>query len=282
MTILSFQSRVTFGCVGNAAAQFCLQRLGREVWPVDTVWFSNHPGHGRFTGRVRGADEIGDIIDGLDDLGVLPRTQAVLSGYLGTAALGGVLLATVARVRARAPAALFCCDPVMGDRESGVYVEPGLVAFFRDCAVAAADILTPNLFELELLAGRRLPGLAAVTEAARGLMAAGPRLVLVSSIDMAGIGPGCIATLAVARDGGGWLVHTPRLPVAAKGAGDILAAVFLARLLDQAPPADALAHAVAATYAVIAATPQDSRELSLIAAQASLADPPPLTVQPVA
>jgi pyridoxine kinase len=282
MAILSFQSRVTFGYVGNVAAQFCLQRLGHEVWPIDTVWFSNHPGHGRFTGRLREADEVTAIIDGLDDLGVLPRSQAILSGYLGTAALGEVLLATVARVRRVAPAALFCCDPVMGDRETGVYVEPGLVDFFRDRAVAAADILAPNLFELELLAGRTLPSLGAVTEAARGLMAAGPRLVLVSSIDLGEMGAERIATLAVARDGGGWLATTPRLPVAAKGAGDILAAVFLARVLAGAGPAEALSHAVAATYAVIGATPQASRELSLITAQASLADPPPLTVQPIA
>lgn len=281
MSVLSFQSRVTFGYVGNTAAQFCLQRLGREVWPVDTVWFSNHPGHGRFAGRVHEADEVTAIIDGLDRLGVLPRTEAILSGYLGTAAVGEVLLAAVARIRSVAPAAVFCCDPVMGDRETGVYVPPDLVDFFRHRAVAAADMLTPNLFELELLTEQRLPTLAAVTGAARALMARGPRLVLVSSVELAGIGPGCIATLVVVRDGGSWLVLTPRLPVAAKGAGDMLAAVFLARLLDQAPPADALAHAVAATHAVIAATPPASRELSLIAAQASLADPPPLTVQPL-
>ena len=135
--VLSVQSRVAYGHVGNAAAIFPLQRLGIEAWALDTVAFSNHTGHGRWRGATVAAAAIAELFDGVAALGVLPQVDAVLSGYLGDAATGPVLLDIVERVRAANPRALFCCDPVIGDVDTGSYVTDGIAEFFRDRAGAA-------------------------------------------------------------------------------------------------------------------------------------------------
>ena len=151
--VLSLQSRVAYGHVGNAASVFPLQRLGIEAWALDTVTFSNHTGHGRWRGSVVAAAQIASLFEGIAALGILPGIDAVLSGYLGDAATGPVLLDIVEEVRAANPDVLFCCDPVIGDVETGSYVTDGIAEFFRDRALALADIVTPNRFELEYLTG---------------------------------------------------------------------------------------------------------------------------------
>ena len=171
MAILSFQSRVVYGHVGNSMAEFALRRLGHDVWPIDTVSFSNHPGYGTWRGRITPAAELAALVEGLAALGVLPRCRAVLSGYLGSEENGGTVLDAVEQVRAVRPASLYCCDPVMGDRDSGLYVADSLVRFFRDRALFSADIVAPNHYELEVLAGRPLPGLDDVLAAAQELRA---------------------------------------------------------------------------------------------------------------
>ena len=273
LAILSFQSSVAYGHVGNAAAVFCLRRAGHEVWPVDTVAFSNHPGYGGFSGHVRQAAEVAEIVDGLERLGVLGGCRAVLSGYLGSAAVGRVVLEAVARVKAANPRALFCCDPVMGDRDEGLYVPDDLAALFTDEAAGAADILVPNHFELEVLAGRPLPTLAEVVAAADGFCARGRRTVVVTSLATADRDPGAIANLVVTGSGA-WTVTTPKLALAAKGAGDALAALFLGRYLDCGDAAEALAGAVSSVFAVIEATAAaGARELLVVATQNEIAAP---------
>ena len=159
-TVLSVQSRVAYGHVGNAASVFPLQRLGIEAWALDTVAFSNHTGHGKWRGSVVPAADVAELFEGVAALGVLPQIDAVLSGYLGDSATGPVLLDIVARVRAANPQALFCCDPVIGDVDTGSYVTAGIAEFFRDRALALADIITPNRFELEYLTGHSVATLA--------------------------------------------------------------------------------------------------------------------------
>jgi pyridoxine kinase len=273
LAILSFQSSVAYGHVGNAAAVFCLRRSGHEIWPVDTVAFSNHPGYGGFGGHVRQAAEVAEIVDGVERLGVAGRCRAVLSGYLGSAAVARVVLQAVARIKAANPRALFCCDPVMGDRDEGLYVPDDLAALLTDEAAGAADILVPNHFELEVLAGRPLPTLAEAVAAADDLRARGCRIVVVTSLATAGRDAGTIANLLVTGSGA-WTVTTPKLGLAAKGAGDALAALFLGRYLDCGDAADALAGAVSSVYAVIEATAAaGARELLLVATQNEIAAP---------
>ena len=272
MAILSIQSAVVYGHVGNSAAVFPLQRLGHEVWPVDTVQFSNHTGYGSWRGRAWDAATLADIIRGVGERGAFARCDAVLSGYLGETALGEIVLDAAAQIKAANPAALYCCDPVIGDDHSGVFVRPGLVEFFRDRAIEAADILTPNRFELALLAERPIGSVSDALAAAATLREGGPRLVLATSL--AGAGDDEIAMMA-ASDESAWLVTTPRLPIVANGAGDLTAALFLGHFLKTQDAAAALGHTAATVFAVIEATLKAGEtELQLVAAQDALLDPP--------
>ena len=265
-TVLSVQSRVAYGHVGNAASVFPLQRLGIEAWALDTVAFSNHTGHGRWRGSVVPAATIAELFEGVAALGVLPQIDAVLSGYLGDATTGPVLLDIVEQVRAANPQALFCCDPVIGDVDTGSYVTAGIAEFFRDRALALADIITPNRFELEYLTGHTVATLGE----AEALRALGPGIVLVTSIE---IEPDRIAMLAAGPDGV-WAVETPRLPVMLNGCGDVTAALFLGRLLRSEGLPRALALTAASMYGIIERTMRLGRyELALVAAQEELVMP---------
>jgi pyridoxine kinase len=269
-TILSVQSRVAYGHVGNAAAAFPLQRLGCEVWALDTVVFSNHTGHGKWRGAAVPGETVATLFDGIADLGVLGGCDAVLSGYLGASETGPVLLDIVARVKAENPAAIFCCDPVIGDTDTGSYVRPGIAEFFRDMAVPRADILTPNLFELDFLTGRKIASLAETVVAAEELRRRGPGTVMVTSLATA---DDRIAMLGVG-DGGAWLVETPRLPAEMNGCGDVTAALFLVRLLRGESLPDALSATASAMFALIDGTVQRGRyELALIEMQDELVAP---------
>ena len=288
MNILSIQSHVAYGHVGNAAAVFPLQRLGFEVWPVNTVQFSNHTGYSGWTGQVFEAGHIAELIRGLGERGVLAGCDGVLSGYLGDAALGATVLDAVARVRAGNPSAVYCCDPVMGDIGRGLFVAPGIPDFLRTRALPAADLVTPNLFELEQLTGAKVDSLEDVVAAARGALALGPKVVLVTSLRHAATPPGEIEMLAVTSDTA-WRVATPFLKMdpAPNGAGDALAALFLAFYLKEGCSAaavpTALGHAAAAIYAVVAETKRaGTRELQIVAAQEQLIRPKRrFTINPV-
>jgi pyridoxine kinase len=269
-TVLSVQSWVACGKVGNTAALFPLQRLGCETWSLNTVAFSNHTGYGKWRGAAVPIAEIAELFEGIAELGVLPRCDAVLSGYLGEADAGTVLLDIVARVKQANPRALFACDPVMGDVGPGWYVPAGVPEFYRDRAVAAADIVTPNRFELEWLTGSPVGSLPEAAAAAVALRERGPGIVLVTSLSPA---PDRISVIA-AGDDGVWAVETPRLPIEATGCGDAVAALFLGWLLKGKALPDALALSIAAIYAVVEATMRSADgELALVAAQDELVMP---------
>jgi len=269
MPILSIQSRVTSGHVGNAAATPVLQRLGHTVWPIDTAVFSNHPAHAAFRGGVRPAAEIAALVEGLDARGLLAGCGAVLSGYLGTAAAGPVVLDAVRRVRDANPKALWCCDPVIGD-DGEIYVGDGIADLFRDRAVPAADIVTPNAFEAGLLSGVSIGSPADAAGAARRLLAMGPRIVVITGIRTGA----SIATLAATADGV-WQTDTPAIDAPAQGAGDIFSALFLGHYLECGDAANALSRAVSGVHAVLEATAgTGADELMLIAALDAAINPP--------
>jgi pyridoxine kinase len=269
-TVLSVQSRVAYGHVGNAAAVFPLQCLGVEAWALDTVAFSNHTGHGKWRGDVVAAETVATLFEGIADLGVLPSIDAVLSGYIGTAETGAVLLDIVGRVKAANPRAVFCCDPVIGDTDTGSYVREGVAEFFRDAALPLADIVTPNRFELEYLTGQTVGDLREAAEAAASLRAQGPETVLLTSLSLV---PEHLTMLA-SGEAGVWTVETPRLPVELNGCGDVTAALFLGRLLQGASLAEALSRTAASMFAVIETTVRLGRyELALVAAREELLQP---------
>jgi pyridoxine kinase len=276
MRFLSLQSHVAYGYVGNRAATFPLQRLGHEVWAVNTVEFSNHTGYGAWKGRTASAAQVADIVHGIEALGLLGKCDALLTGYVGDAALGDVVLDTVRKVRAANPKAVWCCDPVLGDVDTGIYVKPGIDAFFRDRALPLADLITPNHFELEHLTGRKVETLDEAVAAARSLLKGRPQLALVTSFLRAGLSSEQVEMLAVTPDAA-WRIATPLIPfeVMPNGTGDTVAALFTAHWLAGGDIAAALGTVASSIYAVLETTrSMGERELQLVAAQERLVSPP--------
>ena len=273
MNILSIQSHVAYGHVGNAAATFPMQRLGHEVWPIHTVQFSNHTGYGAWRGQVFDAGLIGECVEGLTELGVLARCDGVLSGYMGSADTGLAILGAVERVRAANPSALYCCDPVIGDTDTGVFVRPGIAEFMRDRAVPAADIVTPNQFELELLCGHPVGTIDALRQGLATLHGLGPRTVLVTSY-LGEDTPGDAIDLLASDGTTLWRLRTPRLDLSINGAGDAIAALFFVSLLERRSAPEALAHAGSAIFGLLRITAEaGARELRLVAAQDEFVTP---------
>lgn len=230
MAVLSIQSHVVYGYAGNTAAVFPLQRLGREVWAVNTVEFSNHTGYGSWRGKVLGADFALDLVNGLEERGVLGSCEAVLSGYLGDAAVGKAVIESVNKVKKENPSALYCCDPVMGDVGRGFYVKPDIPGIFKNELIPAADIVCPNQFELEALTGITVTNINTAKKAISALHKAGPSVVLVTSFREK---QGCLSMLASDKNGL-YQITTPELPLGdgVAGTGDLTTSVFLSRYLE--------------------------------------------------
>ncbi len=269
--VLSVQSHVAYGHVGNATAVFPLQRLGVEVWPVHTCQLSNHTGYPGVEGEVFDGDHVRAVLRGLEARGVLAGLDGVLTGWLGRAEVGAAVLWALDRA---GPDTLYVCDPVMGDDTPDgaerLYAAPEIPAFFRDHLVPRATVLTPNRFELALLTGLPVADGAQAVTAARRLLDRGPRVVVVTSLP--GSAPEVVACLAVTRDAA-WRVEAPRLSFATppNGAGDTLAALVLGHLLAGATPDVALTRAMSGLHAVLRATlAAGTRELQLVAAQDAL------------
>ena len=272
-TILSIQSHVAYGHAGNSAAVFPLQRLGVETWPVLTVNFSNHTGYGAWRGPLIPASEVWEVVQGIDDRGVLGRTDALLSGYQGGADVGAVILRARDLIKERNPGAIYCCDPVMGDVGRGFYARPGIPEFMRDEVAPRADVMTPNLFELEFLTGRTTSSIAEVVAAAHALRAMGPETVLVTSVAQPGSSEDVMRMIVVTGEGA-WEVVTPLLPRTFTGSGDLTTAMFVAHLLSTGSAEQALAATASIVYSVLEHTERlGQSELALVAAQANITAP---------
>lgn len=273
MKILSIQSAVAYGHVGNSAAVFPLQRIGVETLPVYTVNFSNHTGYGAWRGPMIDPADVGEVITGIEERGAFAHVDAVLSGYQGGEGIADVIIDAVARVKAANPNAVYACDPVMGNAKSGCFVAPAIPDLLRDRVVPVADIITPNQFELGYLTGTTPDTLESTLASADAARAMGPRTVLVTSVERPDREPGTIEMLAV-DDEGAWLVATPHLPIKANGSGDVTAALFTAHYLRTGSAAEALSKTVSSVFDLLQLTlDAGDRELKLIEAQEFYAHP---------
>lgn len=273
MKILSIQSAVAYGHVGNSAAVFPLQRIGVEVLPVYTVNFSNHTGYGAWRGPLISPDDVREVIAGIEDRGVLGQIDVVLSGYQGGEGIADVILEAVAKVKAANPSAIYSCDPVMGNAKSGCFVAPAIPVLLRDRVVPAADLITPNQFELGFLTGTEPDSLESTLDAVDRVRATGPGTVLVTSVERPDRDPGTIEMLAVDGEGA-WIVQTPLLPMKANGSGDVTAALFTAHYRRTGDAADALARAASSVFALLERTHESGeRELQLVESQEAYANP---------
>lgn len=274
--ILAIQSHVVFGHAGNSAAEFPMRRLGANVWPLNTVQFSNHTQYGKWTGSVMPASHLSDIVEGIADIGQLQRCDAVLSGYLGSAEQGEHILSIVRKVKEANPQAKYFCDPVMGHPEKGCIVAPGVAEFHTRYAMPASDIIAPNLIELEILSGHAVNTVDEAVSTARELIAKGPQIVLVKHLARAAYQQDRFEMLLVTADEA-WHIHRPlvdfgdRQPV---GVGDVTSGLLLVKLLQGATLREALEHVTAAVYDIMVVTKKmEEYELQLVAAQEGIAKP---------
>ena len=273
MKVLSIQSAVAFGHVGNSAAVFPLQRIGVEVLPVYTVNFSNHTGYGAWRGPLIAPDDVAAVIQGIEDRGVFPEIDVVLSGYPGGEGIADVIIDAVARVKKANPDAVYACDPVMGNAKSGCFVAPAIPVLLRERVVPVADILTPNQFELGFLTDTEPGSIDSTLESADMLRARGPRTVLVTSVERPDRAPDTIEMMVV-DDAGAWIVQTPLIPMKANGSGDVTAALFTAHYRRTGDAADALARTASSVFDLLSNTFEaGSRELRLVESQEAYAHP---------
>jgi pyridoxine kinase len=273
MNILSIQSHVAYGHVGNAAAVFPLQRMGVEVWPIHTVQFSNHTGYGNWKGRVFDAAMITEVLAGIEQRGVLGECDGVLSGYMGSAEIGGAILDAVKTVKRANPAAKYCCDPVIGDVGRGIFVREGIPEFMRNNAVPAADIVTPNQFELDYLTKRTSKTLPQARDAVKALHDLGPRTILVTSLHTQDTTEDSIDLMA-SDESGCFKLRTPKLPLTVNGAGDAIAALFFVHYLRSKKIGEALSRAASGVFGVLAKTAEaGAREIQFVAAQDEIVNP---------
>ncbi|MFN3949338.1 pyridoxal kinase PdxY [Microbacterium sp.] len=273
MKVLSIQSAVAYGHVGNSAAVFPLQRIGVEVLPVYTVNFSNHTGYGAWRGPLISPDDVAAVIAGIEDRGVFPEIDVVLSGYQGGEGIGDVIIDAVARVKRANPDAVYACDPVMGNAKSGCFVAPAIPELLRERVVPVADIITPNQFELGFLTGTEPGSIDSTLESADLVRARGPRTVLVTSVERPDREADTIEMMVV-DDSGAWIVQTPLIPMKANGSGDVTAALFTAHYRRSGDAADALARTASSVFDLLSNTFESgSRELRLVESQEAYAHP---------
>ncbi|EOV8960551.1 pyridoxal kinase PdxY [Cronobacter turicensis] len=274
--ILAIQSHVVFGHAGNSAAEFPMRRLGANVWPLNTVQFSNHTQYGQWTGAVMPPSHLTEIVQGIAAIGQLSRCDAVLSGYLGSAEQGEHILEIVRQVKTANPQAKYFCDPVMGHPEKGCIVAPGVAEFHAHFALPASDIIAPNLLELEMLSGHAVASVDEAVATARELIARGPQIVLVKHLARAGYHQDRFEMLLVTSDEA-WHISRPLVDFGARqpvGVGDVTSGLLLVKLLQGATLREALEHVTAAVYDIMVTTKRmEEYELQVVAAQDGIAQP---------
>jgi pyridoxine kinase len=277
MTVISIQSQVAYGHVGNGAAVFPMQMHGIDVIAVPTTLLSNRPGYPTIRGRVLDAQLVADLLLGIEERGAVETSSMILSGYLGSPDIAAVVADFVARAKdrnkARSSALLYCCDPVLGDRDRGLFVQADIPPLVRDRLCALADIITPNHFEFEWLCGAKATTTDQMIAQAQAFLARGPSTIVITSAELADTPDGQIETLAVERSQS-WRVRTPKLAISPSGTGDLFASLFAAARVQGRDTAEALSHAASAIFAVLERTAaRGAGEMRIVESAELLAHP---------
>jgi pyridoxine kinase len=277
MSVISIQSQVAYGHVGNSAAVFPMQMHGIDVVAVPTTLLSNRPGYPTIRGRVLEAQLVADLLLGVEERGALETAQAILSGYLGSAEIAAVVADFVQRAKARNPALTYACDPVLGDRDGGLFVQAEIPPLMRDLLCPLADIITPNHFEFEWLCGAKANTIDDVIAQAQALMIRGPSTIVVTSAELADTPDDAIETIAVERTQArsqAWRVATPKLPISPSGTGDLFTSLLVSARVRGSNTPDALSHAASAIFAVLERTAaRGTEEMRIVESAALLAHP---------
>lgn len=270
MAILSVQSHVSFGHAGNSSAVFPLQRLGHVVWPVYTVLFSNHTGHGNWRGPIMSADVVSDIIQGVFERVDYKQCQVMMTGYIGSPDIAQVIVDNVTTIRQHNREFIYSCDPVMGDLERGFYTAEPIRQFFKQKLLQQFDILLPNQFELEFLSDGKIDSLEQAISQAKSLITKPQQKVIVTSLHF--LGDDIMRTLLVSQDHV-YSIETPVIPLkhGFAGSGDLFHALFMGNYLNLGDDAKALEKAVNSIFHILQATyQQNSYELCIIPNQGAI------------
>jgi len=245
MDVISLQSRVSRGYVGNAVAVPVLEATGATVWPIDSVIYAHHPGHGPVTPEITPHRALAACLEEAVSRSTPPAT--LLSGYLASAGQGRTALEHLDRARNTGRINDYFLDPVFGDDAEGTYVDPSMIAFFRDEALPFCTALLPNRYELAVLADASVETVADAVRAAKSLMQRGPTMVLASSVPVTG---DRLANVLVLKKGA-FAVEVDKLPLRAKGTGDMLNAAFIGLFTGGMDACQAMEQAVAVVAAAV-------------------------------
>ncbi len=272
--ILSIQSHVTYGHAGNGCAVFPMQRMGHEVWDINTVQFSNHTQHPQgWTGKAHEAEQIAEIFEGLAKLDVLPHIKGIVTGYLGGPSHCDVIVDIVKEVRRHNPDCLYFCDPVMGAPDKGCIVSEGVAELLVSKVMPIADVIVPNQFELSQFIDEPIETLEQAQDACTKAMAKGPKMVLAKHLHSVSQEA---FTMMFANGQGSHLAQRPHLPFERQpvGVGDLITSVFAAGYLNGLSEVEAFQHCNNAVYGVLKATQNKGEwELQTIAAQHEFVSP---------
>lgn len=270
MSVISIQSQVVFGHVGNSAAIHPMMANGVNVYAVPTTLLSNTPHYPTLRGKILPPDFVADLLTGIEERGLVAAARLMVTGYLGSVGNGEVVRDFVRRAKAANPQLTYICDPVIGDSDLGVFVATGLPEFFRAELAPLADILTPNAFEFGLLAGLADHGTEAVAAALKQGQQPGlpQRLAVTGAIPEAA--PGFIDTL-IGEGGAVWRIRTPKVDVRPNGTGDLFTGALTAALDGGMTLVEAAEQAVGTVFAVLSAmAPGAPAEMPLAAEVAAL------------
>lgn len=270
--VLSIQSHVAFGYAGNKAAIFPLQRLGHEVSFINILQYSNHTGYDHYTGRSFSPAHLDELLEGLQRTSI-PNFDAVLTGYLSDSCAHSQFQAFYQFHKEKNKALIYCCDPVLGDHPRGYYTPIGVREYLTQVCIPMADIVTPNQFEIEALTQRTLHTPQQAFEACRQLCDMGPKIVVLTSFQSSPHHP--LLAMAVSQDQGVFL-EIPYFPFKhpLSGTGDMFAAIFLGKYLEERAMIPAFEHAASATFAMAQYSYEHStQEIPLIQQQSQIVHP---------
>lgn len=240
MSILSIQSHVAYGYVGNKAAVYPLQSMGYDVWPVNTVQFSNHTGYGKWRGDIFSREHIRNVIQGIEELGVASQCRGILSGYMGSAEICEEVYDIVAQFKKLNKDLVYLCDPVIG--RNNCYVKPEVLEFFKQRL--CADIITPSQYEAEILSGIRIENTNTLKVAAQVLHDLGIKIVVITGIKLDHDANNLFAFVSSSSEM--YIVYTKeyKFKTPINGTGDLFSATFLGSYLLNKDPVRALQHAI--------------------------------------
>lgn len=249
-SVISIQSQVVYGHVGNSAAVLPMQARGLNVAAVPTTLLSNHPGYETMRGRVLEPELVSDLLRGVEERGLIETSRYIVSGYLGSRANGAVVADFVQRARKINPQITYICDPVMGDTGLGVFVAEQVMECIINQLVPLADLLTPNQFEVGLISGSQAQTYTALAD----------KLAAIQSFNQARlVTTGCILDdtpygsleNVVFEGGAGIRLKSPRIPAVPVGTGDLFTGLLTADLVYGQSLADAARNAAATVLEIV-------------------------------